>query len=251
MKTHFPLIVGNWKMHKTVFETRQFLRSFKHLIAEKKVGVWLAVPFTDIAAAAHAAHGSAIELGAQNVSDLMAGALTGEVSAPMIVEAGAGFVILGHSERRRIFHEDDGMIHRKVKLALRSGLKVIFCIGETEEQREKGQTEAVLTKQIELGLKGVSADMLKRVIFAYEPVWAIGSGKPATVEIVEEIHSLCKNYVAKYLGAHCHILYGGSVNAGNASHFLKAAGVDGLLVGAASLDVQSFIEIIHQAEEIR
>lgn len=253
MKIHFPLIVGNWKMHKTVEETRHFIRSIKTLKFTKS-SVWLAVPFTSLLAASQSTQGTSFEIGAQNMSDLMAGALTGEISSLMIKEAGASFVILGHSERRKMFHETDAMINRKVKLALRSGLKVILCIGETAKERESGETEEVLTKQLKLGLKDVPSEMASRIVLAYEPVWAIGSKNPATVEIVEEIHTLCKNYVANYWDRpldSCHVLYGGSVNGGNAEQFLKLPMVDGLLVGAASLDVQSFTEIIHQAEGVR
>lgn len=254
MKTNFPLIVGNWKMHKTVAETRQFVRRLKPLVFRENCGIWLAVPFTSIASAAVDAHESNIQIGAQNMSDLMAGALTGEISSLMLKEAGASFVILGHSERRKIFKEDNPMINRKVKLALRSGLKVILCVGETKEEREEGRTEAVLTHQLSLCLKDVPPEQASQIIFAYEPVWAIGTSNPATIEIVEEIHSLCKNYIANYWSLtadRCRILYGGSVNDSNAGQFLKLPVVDGLLVGAASLDIASFTEIIHQAEGIR
>lgn len=248
---NFPLIVGNWKMHKTMAEAKEHLMRLKPLVFRSKVGVWLAVPFTDIKVAAELAHKSNIRVGAQNMSDLLYGALTGEVSAPMIMEAGASFVILGHSERRRIFNEDDFMINRKVKLALRSGLKVILCIGESQEERDAGKTEAVLKLQLKECLEDVTSAQATNVIIAYEPVWAIGNQKPATVEIVEEIHHLCKNYLANLLELppkHVHVLYGGSVNSSNAKSFLCSPCVDGLLVGGASLDVQSFAEIIHQAQ---
>lgn len=239
-------------MHKTGLEARQFIQELKPALVNKNVGVWLAVPFTAIEASAQAAQGSLIQIGAQNVSDHVSGALTGEVSCAMVHEAGASFVVLGHSERRRLFKEDDEMIHRKVKLALDSGLKVIICIGETEEERQAGHAELILTRQMAFALKDISPKRASQIVFAYEPVWAIGSSQPASPEIVEEIHALCKNRMASDWGlpkSHCHVLYGGSVNAENACHFLKLPSVDGLLVGGASLGVQSFLEIIHQAGE--
>lgn len=254
MKTHFPLVVGNWKMHKTVAESKKYFKGLKPLVFRHKVGVWLAAPYTALAACVEECQDSQIQIGAQNMSDLMAGALTGEISSPMIKETGASFVILGHSERRRIFNEDNAMINRKIKLALRDRLKVILCIGETKEERESGHAASVLKGQLDVCLRDVSADMASQVFFAYEPVWAIGTSNPATVEIVEEIHAMCKNHIANYWelpADRCHILYGGSVNGGNAGNYLKLPAVDGLLVGAASLDVQSFIEIIHQAEDVR
>ena len=254
MKTNFPLVVGNWKMHKTVAETKQYIRSLTPLVFRHKVGIWLAVPYTALASGVEEALDSKIQIGAQNMSDLMAGALTGEISSPMIKETGASFVILGHSERRKIFNEDNAMINRKIKLALRAELKVILCVGETKEERESGHTDSVLKGQLDACLRDVSSEMASQVIFAYEPVWAIGTSNPATVEIVEEIHAMCKNHIANYWELptdRCHILYGGSVNGGNAGNYLKLPAVDGLLVGAASLDVQSFIEIIHQAEDVR
>ena len=254
MKTNFPLFVGNWKMHKTVADARQYFKSLKPLVFRSKAGVWLAVPYTALYSSYEEVRESNIQIGAQNMSDLMAGALTGEIASPMIKEAGASFVILGHSERRRIFHEDNAMINRKVKLALRADLKVILCIGETKEERDSGNTMPVLKGQLDACLKDVSSEMASQIIFAYEPVWAIGTSNPATVEIVEEIHALCKNHVANYWElptSRCHVLYGGSVNKENAGNYLKLPAVDGLLVGAASLDVQSFIEIIHQAEDVR
>lgn len=248
-----PLIVGNWKMHKTCAEAKTHLMQLSPLVFRSKVEIWLAVPFTDLSVAAATAKGSNIQIGAQNMSDLLGGALTGEISAPMIVETGASFVILGHSERRRIFYEDGFMINRKVKLALRSGLKVILCIGESLEQRDAGKTEEILKLQLEECLKDVSLEDASQLVIAYEPVWAIGSRRPATPEIVEKIHHLCKTSIASYFGLpveRARVLYGGSVNAANAKEFLSIPTVDGLLVGGASLDVASFAEIVHQAEGI-
>lgn len=250
MNKQFPLIVGNWKMHKTVAETKEHLKRMLPLVFRQKAGIWLAVPYTDIAPASQLIKGSRIQIGAQNMSDLAAGALTGEISASMIIEAGASFVILGHSERRKIFFEEDALINRKVKLALRSGLKVILCIGESKEERDEGRTVFVLERQLKEGLRDISLESAARVIIAYEPVWAIGTRQPASIEVVEEIHTLCKNYLANEWGIApnlCPVLYGGSINASNAKTFLKLPVVDGLLIGATSLDVVSFTEIIHQA----
>lgn len=241
-------------MHKTAAEAVQYFKGLIPLVFRKKVGVWLSVPYTSLECSVKETTVSQIQIGAQNMSDLMAGAMTGEISPLMIKETGASFVILGHSERRRIFHEDNAMINRKVKLALRNELKIILCIGETKEEKDSGKTNAVLKGQLDACLKDVSSENASQIIFAYEPVWAIGTSNPATVEIVEEIHALCKNHIANYWELppdRCHILYGGSVNKENAGNYLKLPAVDGLLVGAASLDVQSFIEIIHQAEDVQ
>lgn len=251
MNIKFPLIVGNWKMHKTAAEAEVSVRHLKEAAFRSDAGIWIAPPFTSIKAASDAAKGSPIKIGAQNMSDLLAGALTGEVSAPMIVEAGASFVILGHSERRKIFLEDDFMINRKVKLALRSHLKVILCVGESFEERQNGQTEKVLCTQLEECLEDVSPDLVEDIVIAYEPVWAIGTGSAAKPEMLEEIHHLCKTCLANYWKLSpekIHVLYGGSVNGSNAKSFLEVANVDGLLVGGASLDLKSFMEIINEAQ---
>lgn len=242
-------------MHKTIAEAKEHIQRLKPLIFRSKADVWLGVPFTALAACAHASEGSHIRIGAQNMSDLLAGALTGEVSALMIVEAGATFVILGHSERRKLFNENDNMINRKVKLALRSGLKVILCVGESREEREGGMTENIIKMQLDECLDDVDVSQIQNLTIAYEPIWAIGNNNPATPEVVEEIHHLCKNLLANLwnpdLARHIRILYGGSVNASNAAKFMSLPSVDGLLVGGASLDVQTFADIVHQSEIYR
>lgn len=249
MHSKFPLIVGNWKMHKTAAQAEQQVRRLKAEAIHSSVEIWIAPPFTAIKAAAEAAKGSSIKIGAQNMSDLVEGALTGEVSASMILEAGASFVILGHSERRKIFNEDNFLINRKVKLALSSHLKVILCIGESLEERQSSQTEKVLCTQLERCLEDVSSEFIEEVIIAYEPIWAIGTGLTAKPKMLEEIHDLCKNCIAKYWVVppeKMRVLYGGSVNGSNAKSILEVA--DGLLVGGASLDLKSFMEIINEAE---
>jgi triosephosphate isomerase len=245
------LIVGNWKMHKTVAETKEHIRLLKPLVSNASAGVWLAVPYTSLAAAHQAAGNSSIQIGAQNMGDLEEGALTGEISALMILETEASFVILGHSERRRIFKESNDMINRKVKLALNSGLKVILCIGETQEERKVNQTATVLKSQLVQCLEGVPSEQMAQIAIAYEPVWAIGNHHPATKENVDEIHVLCKNFIAKSWNLpaeQVRMLYGGSVDPKNSKDFLQLPVVDGLLVGGASLDVPVFAEIVHQAE---
>lgn len=246
----YPLIVGNWKMHKTIAEAKVYLQRLIPLVFRSKVGVWLAVPFTAIGESVQMTKDTNIQIGAQNMGDLLFGALTGEVSAPMLNEVGASFVILGHSERRRLFNEDNHMINRKVKLALRSDLNIILCIGETLEERKEGKSEEVISVQLKDCLEDVTKEQMKHISLAYEPVWAIGKNNPATIEIVEEIHLLCKNYVSKLLGLppnEIHVLYGGSVNTSNSKSFLSCAHVSGLLIGGASLDVQSFADIVHLA----
>lgn len=245
------LIVGNWKMHKTAQEAKEHLLRLKALLFRSLAEVWVAVPFTAISIAVEAVKGSKIQIGGQNMSDLLEGALTGEISASMLLEAGATFVILGHSERRRIFREDNFTINRKVKLALRMGLSPILCIGETKEENAAGETEKVLYRQLRECLKGVAPSQADQLIIAYEPVFAIGTKEPAGVEVVEEIHHLCKNFLAEHLQLQeekTRVLYGGSINAANAGNFLTLPHVDGLLVGGASLDVQSFAEIVYQVQ---
>lgn len=253
MKIKFPLIVGNWKMHKTALEAEEHIRRLKAVTVHSHVGIWIAPSFTSLFSASSAAKGSSIQIGAQNMSDLMAGALTGEVSAPMILEAGASFVILGHSERRKIFREDDFMINRKIKLALRSHLKVILCVGETLEEKNQNLTEKILKEQLEECLEDVTSNEADHVIIAYEPVWAIGSGLSPAPEMLEKIHYLCKTCLAKYWDLPIEkikVLYGGSVNAMNAKDFLEIPDVDGLLIGGAALDLKSFVAIINEAEQL-
>jgi triosephosphate isomerase len=248
-----PLIIGNWKMHKTIAETREYISHLKPCVAQSSAKIGLAVPYTALAAAVEAAQGSPIRIGAQNMSFLMEGALTGEISATMLVDAGASFVILGHSERRRIFHETDQIINRKMKLALLSDLdlRVILCVGETKEEREAQATETVLKRQLSECLNGIPSEQMARIVVAYEPVWAIGNRHAATQENVEEIHVLCKNFIVNDWNVpkqNVRVLYGGSVTPANARSFLQLPVVDGLLIGGASLDVRSFVEIIYQAE---
>ena len=244
------VIVGNWKMYKTVEESLTFLRELAPLIANASNRVYLAVPFTAIKPMAEEAKKiSQIVIGAQNMSDVSEGAFTGEISAFMLKDVGAQFVILGHSERRKIFHEDNAFINKKVKKALEEKIQPILCIGETLEERESKKTEDVLKSQILECLLDVSADQLDGLLLAYEPVWAIGTSLPATPEIAEEVHQLCRRVVSEKWGADVAekivILYGGSVKPNNAGVLLSQADIDGLLVGGASLSSTSFSQIVN------
>lgn len=230
-------------------ETKEHLDRLKPLVFRSQAKVWVAVPYTDLATAVGQVNGSNIKIGAQNMSELMGGALTGEISPLMIEEAGASFVLIGHSERRKHFNEDDRTINRKIKLALKLSLIPVLCIGETEEEKKAGQTQAILQRQLSLGLEGILDGEASSLVIAYEPVWAIGSKQPCPPEVVEKIHEFCQNYVAQGLGlGTVPIIYGGSVTPDNCEAFLKLNHVKGLLVGGASLDVNAFAEIVWKAQ---
>lgn len=240
-----PIIVGNWKMYKTRSEAQQFIRTLASLIGPApSARVFIAVPFTAIQAASEAAKGTPIVIGAQNMHDEEEGAFTGEISVNMLQDAGARFVILGHSERRQLFHEDDAFIHRKLKRALKHKLNPILCVGETQEQRERGKTREVLLRQLEEGLKGLKGEELHALTIAYEPVWAIGTGKTATPQIAQEAHAICREILKAKNADKTAILYGGSVKPENAQDLLDEPDINGALVGGASLNVQTFAQII-------
>jgi len=232
MMSRIPIIAANWKMYKTGSEAKQFIEQLKSL--HPTAQVWIAPPFTALSTVA--ALNSSFVIGAQNMHEAEEGAFTGEISARMLKEAGAKFVILGHSERRRLFHETDGTIHLKVKRAIEHGLIPLLCIGETAEERETGKTEEVLARQLKVALKDISAEKL---VVAYEPVWAIGTGKTATPEMAEAAHQFCRSFVSDKTP----ILYGGSVTPETAPELFKQPNIDGALVGGASLDAQKFYNI--------
>jgi triosephosphate isomerase len=241
MLKRIPIIVANWKMYKTGAEAQEFLTQIEgKLVPSAKV--FIAPSFTALPVM-KAAQG--IIIGAQNMHEADEGAFTGEISARMLKEAGAKFVILGHSERRRLFHETDVIVHQKLKKAFSSQLLPILCIGETLEDRESGKTLDVLSYQLKTALTGLAPAEL---ILAYEPVWAIGTGKTATPEIAQEAHHFCRGLLKKLWGedhaAKTHILYGGSVTPETASALAKQPDIDGALVGGASLDPAKFIQII-------
>jgi len=245
------IIAGNWKMHMTAAESAAFVHALAPLIKDAACEVYIAPPFTSIGAVAKATQGSRIRIGAQNMSEYHKGAFTGEISSLMLKEAGASFVILGHSERRQIFHEDDQTIHHKIKWAIKEGLEPLVCIGETEEEREKGHTQTVLETQLRAAFSEMSGEQMERVTLAYEPVWAIGTGQTATPHMAEEVHQLCRGFIADVWGEkvadHLPILYGGSVKPDNIKELINQPSIDGALVGGASLEVTSFSEIIHNA----
>ena len=229
------VIAGNWKMYKTVPEAVEFVKTLAPLVADSQAEVWVAVPYTAIAAAAEVAAGTNIRIGAQNMNDASEGAFTGEIAARMLVDAGASFVLVGHSERRHLFGESDAFVNRKVKRALADGLRPIVCVGETLEQRDAGQTAEVLKEQVAGSLSGVDGNF----VLAYEPVWAIGTGRSATPEEAQKEHALLRDLVGDH-----QILYGGSVKPENASALLAQPDIDGLLVGGASLSPESFAKIV-------
>ena len=242
------VIAGNWKMFKTAAETASFLDELKPLTgAISSPQIVVCPPFTSLAAAIEAARGSNIEIGAQDLFWLKEGAYTGEVSAPMIAALGCRWVIVGHSERRQYFAETDETVFKKTGAALEAGLTPIVCVGERLEDREAGQTEAVLAAQFSGGLANLTPEQFAHIVIAYEPVWAIGTGKTATPGLASAAHSFLRGQVAATFGnaaaAACRILYGGSVNAGNIAALMEEEELDGALVGGASLDPKSFATI--------
>lgn len=243
------MIVGNWKMYKTIQEAAEFVKRLPALVDESSAAVGLAVPFTALMIAADVARGTPIRIGAQNMYDAENGAFTGEISALMLRDAGAQFVLLGHSERRNLFQESNTLINRKVKRALGNGLQVILCVGETLDQYAAGETASVITSQLTNCLEGVAADDVRHIIIAYEPVWAIGTDKTATPEIAAKVHHMCREYCARKFGRdysdNMQILYGGSVKPENAKDLLIQPEIDGLLVGGASLSLDSFVKIVN------
>ena len=245
-----PLLAGNWKMHTTVLDAC-------HLAAE--IGkcsaglddrdVLLAVPFTVLSEVSHVLGESEVLVAAQNVCWEEQGAFTGEISPVMIQSAGASAAIVGHSERRQIFHESDEMVNKRVHGALKFGLVPIFCIGETLEERESDNTLTVLEGQIRKGLAQVSQENMAKVVVAYEPVWAIGTGKTATKEQAQDVHAFIRKLLAemyeKDIAESVRILYGGSVSAENVDELMAQADIDGALVGGAALKADSFCRIIN------
>ena len=244
-----PLIAGNWKMFKTVHEAVAFAKEFK-IVVKDVVGVdiVLAPPFTAVHSVAEALRASNIAVAAQDLFWEREGAFTGEVSAAMAREAGAEYVIIGHSERRHLFGDTDVAVNRKLRAALGAGLTPIVCIGETLEEREADAALAVLDRQLTAGLDAVTAEQVASLAIAYEPVWAIGTGRTATAAQAQEVHWHIRGRLRQWFGAdtaeRCRILYGGSVKPDNIAELVREADVDGALVGGASLEVRSFGEIV-------
>lgn len=251
-----PIIAGNWKMYKTVQEARSFIKTVAPLIQNSQVRVYLAIPFTAIHPSVQLVEElkAPLIIGAQNMHDASEGAFTGEVAARMLLEAGAQFVILGHSERRQFFGETSAFVNKKLKKALSEGIQPILCVGETLMQREDGETEAVLKEQLLESLEGIVASDFDKVIIAYEPIWAIGTGKVASPRDAEWAHQFCREVISEEWGKKpakaVMIQYGGSVKPENAEELLATPGVDGLLVGGASLSAESFGEIVNAYQGI-
>ena len=244
-----PLIVANWKMFKTVQEAVFYVKQLRGLVKDASdVKVVVAPPFTALHAAAEAARNTPVGIAAQDMHWEREGAFTGEVSAAMIAEAGAEFVIVGHSERRRLFHETDETVNRKALAALGAELTPIVCIGETLEEREAGQMLAVLDRQIKQGFDEVTGEQVASLVIAYEPVWAIGTGRHATPEQAGEAHAHIRSRLRQWFGGPaadaCRVIYGGSVKPDNIGDLIALPDVDGALVGGASLDVRGFFEIV-------
>jgi len=245
-----PVIAGNWKMFKTQAETRASIEKLRPLVANSQhCDIVVAPPFTALAAAVEAARGSAISIAAQNGHWEKEGAFTGEVSMPMLVETGCTGVIIGHSERRHIFHETNETVAKKVRAALDFNLRPIVCVGETLAEREGNLTHAVLETQFEGAFAALTGDDFSRILLAYEPVWAIGTGRTATPEIASEAHRYLRELAQKRFSTErasaLRILYGGSVKPDNIRGLMAQVEIDGALVGGASLDAQSFASIVN------
>jgi triosephosphate isomerase len=244
-----PLIAGNWKMHTTVAEAEQLAAAVARAAGDQTDrDVMIAPPYTSLTAVSKVLAGSQVKLGAQNVHWEESGPFTGEISPVMLREAGCTMAIIGHSERRHVFGETDFLINRRVAGALLNGIIPVFCIGESLKQRERGQTMKVLEGQIRAGLVGVELGSGDQLVIAYEPVWAIGTGKPATEEQAQEVHSFIRNLLLemyeKNIAGQMRILYGGSVKPENIDILMQQPDIDGALVGGAALKAESFERII-------
>ena len=246
------VIAGNWKMNKTPAEAKELISAIAPLVKDADCDVVACTPFVDLASAQEAAAGTNIQIGAENCHWEKSGAYTGEISAEMLSSMGVKIVIIGHSERRQYFGETDVTVQKRVRAALDAGLTVILCVGETLEQREQGITSELVAMQTKIALGGVSEEELKRVIIAYEPVWAIGTGKTATAQQANEVcHTIRECIASVYSQAAADgitIQYGGSMNAGNAAELLAQPDVDGGLIGGASLKPNDFATIVAAAQ---
>lgn len=245
------IIAGNWKMNCTPAETKELItRLVANERSASKVVTIVCPPFTSLSVASELLSKSSIALGAQNLSEHESGAYTAEISASMLVAAGVKYVIIGHSERRQYYHENNSLINAKLKAALNNSLFPIFCIGETLKEREAGNSQEVVSVQFLKGVNGLSVEKLKNLTVAYEPVWAIGTGKTATPEMAQDMHKFIRENMAKIDPAIANstpILYGGSVKPDNAAGLLNQPDIDGALVGGASLSADSFMKIIEAA----
>jgi triosephosphate isomerase len=249
-----PFIAGNWKMHKTIAEAEQYLQALLPRVSTADgVEVAVCTPFTALQASVESTRGSRVEVYAQNMHQAPEGPFTGEVSAPMLAELDVHGVVLGHSERRQYFNETDRALSDKVAAALGAGLRPILCVGETEEERERGDTERKLRHQVQAGLEKLPNEHLGAIVIAYEPIWAIGTGLTATADQAQEAIAFVRALVAdrdREQAERTRILYGGSVKPDNAAELLALPDVDGALVGGASLEVESFAGIVDAAARV-
>ena len=246
------IIAGNWKMNKDAAAGKELVESLKGLVADvTEAEIVVCPPFTTLSAVVAAAAGSNIKVGAQNVHWAENGAFTGEISAEMLVSTGVEYVIIGHSERRQYFGETDATVNSRMKAALKAGLKVIVCVGETLEEREGNKTADVIGRQIKEGFEGLTAADMANVIVAYEPVWAIGTGKTATPEMAQAAHAFIRAELAAMFGTDTaeaiRIQYGGSMKPANAKELVAQKDIDGGLIGGAALDAESFLSLISEA----
>lgn len=254
--SRIPLVVGNWKMYKRLSETEEFCTHLREQLADfSGVEVAVAPPFTSLAAAAQVLKGSSISVSAQNAFWAEWGAFTGEISPLMLLDAGCRFSIIGHSERRQWFGETDESINKKIVALLKTGLMPIFCVGETLLQREAGKAFLIVETQVKDGLAGVKINNPQELVIAYEPVWAIGTGKTATPQQAQEMQAFIRQVIRELFSAQVadalRILYGGSVKPENISEIIAQEDVDGALVGGASLEINSFVQIIKACADKR
>ncbi len=252
--TRKAIIAGNWKMNMTPSQTEALISELAPLVSGKNgCEIVLCVPFVDIAAAKKATEGTNIKIGAQNVHFAPSGAYTGEISAAMLKECGVEYVVIGHSERRQYFGETDVTVNQRLKAGVEAGLKVILCVGELLEQREMGITAETVSMQTKIALLDITADQLKDIVIAYEPVWAIGTGKTATSDQADEVCGIIRDVIADKYGRDAAeaitIQYGGSMNAKNADELLSKVNVDGGLIGGASLKAVDFSQIVDAAQK--
>jgi triosephosphate isomerase len=246
MPSRTPYIAANWKMHKTAAEAAEFVDALLPRIAATQADVVVCAPYTALTAVVERRYGTAVKVAAQNMHEEDSGAFTGEISAPMLVELDVEAVILGHSERRQYFGETDAALARKVARALEAGLEPILCIGESEEARDAGETEEVLERQLQADLGAIDAAQVEDVVIAYEPIWAIGTGRTAMPDQAQEACAFIRDVLRARAAAadRVRILYGGSVKPANAAELLSLPDVDGALVGGASLDPEEFAAIV-------
>lgn len=245
-----PIIAGNWKMNNTIADTKALIIDLAPLVKDAACDVVICTPYTDLATAVEMTKGTNIHVGAENVHWAEKGAFTGEISAKMLVELGVEYVIIGHSERRQYFGETDQTVNARAKAALAAGLKPIICVGETLEERESGKVEEVLVRQTKGAFEGIDKEELDNIVIAYEPVWAIGTGKTATAEVANETIAIIRNTMAELYCPKCaenrvRIQYGGSMNPKNVKELMAMPEIDGGLIGGASLKAVDFSQVVN------